>query len=253
MTADNFHQNKKITYRDLLWDTAFFGLSCLKVILHEPLSISEWAEVENRIKSYDFVTIENQHSEPENARLIGQKTSAFLADTNIQFQKQVKFVNELHPSIRICNPMERDDRLLDIGDFRYSRFFEDKQLASRGGKEVYKQWLLNAFNKEDKYFAVSEHNNLPCGYVLFSFTENVCIIELIAVSEQFSGQGIGAALFNAVEFEACRKGAGIIQVGTQVRNLRAINFYHKMGCKHVGSHQIYHLHQVKRKGMEDKA
>lgn len=251
MATDNFYENNKIIYLDLAWDSAFFGLSCLKVILHEPLSLSEWAEVENRIKPYDFITIENKHSEPENARLIGQKTSAFLADTNIQFQKQVKFVEASPPSIRIYNPMERDDRLLDIGDFKYSRFFADKELAARGGKEVYKQWLLNAFNKEDKYFAVSEQGNLAKGYVLFSFTGNVCMIELIAVSEQFSGQGIGSALFNAVEFEACRKGAEIIQVGTQIRNLRAINFYHKMGCKQVGCHQIYHLHQVKRKSMED--
>jgi len=245
MTTNGFHETNKITYRDLKWDSEFFGLSCLKVVLHEPLSYSEWAEVENRIRQYEFITIENKNSETVNAQLICENTSAYLADVNIQFQKEVKFIDKLPPSIRIFNPMERNDQLLEIGDFRYSRFFEDKKLASRGGKEIYKQWLINSFDRVDKFFAVSENNSLVNGYVLFSFSGGICTIELIAVSNHSIGQGIGVSLFNAVEYEAFRKGANIIKVGTQVRNARAINFYHKVGCKQIGCHQIYHLHLKK--------
>jgi len=246
MTTSNYYVNDKVSYRNLLWDSEFFGLSCLKVILHEPLSCSEWSEVENRMKPYEFITIENKNSEPVNAQLICENTPAFLADVNIQFEKKVKCVDGLHPSVHIFNPMEKNDQLLEIGDFKYSRFFEDKKLASRGGTEIYKQWLINSFNRQDKFFAISESNNLTNGYVLFSFSGNICTIELIAVSNNSLGKGIGVDLFHAVEYEAFRNGADIIQVGTQVRNARAINFYHKVGCKQVGCHQIYHLHQKKQ-------
>src|SRR5690606_7935202 len=104
------------------------------------------------------------------------------------------------------------------------------------------QWIINAFNKRDKYFALSKGDEEEVnGFLLFSYSDNACVIELIAVSQKALKYGIGTRLFKAVENETLLQRLEKIKVGTQVRNLGAINFYHKVGCKQLGCHQVYHL------------
>ena len=96
--------------------------------------------------------------------------------------------------------------------------------------------------RPDKFYALSKDENGDInGFLLFSYSDNACVIELIAVSQKETKGGIGTSLFKAVEYEAHQRGYNEIKVGTQVRNMGAINFYHKVGCKQVGCHQVYHL------------
>jgi dTDP-4-amino-4,6-dideoxy-D-galactose acyltransferase len=148
----------------------------------------------------------------------------------------------LSDSVKIYHAMEPDDNVLDIADFKYSKFTEDPALAKRGGSDVYKQWLINSFYKPDKYFAISVGaDNQVNGFLLHSYSERTCTIELIAVEGKAAKSGIGTSLFSAVEKSALHNDCDTIRVGTQVRNMNAVNFYHKVGCKQAGCHQVYHL------------
>lgn len=229
-----------VTFLDLKWDTEFFGITCAKAILHKSLTQQEWAKTKERFQPYRFVSIENRNSEPVNAQLIGSETNAFLADVNIQFSKKPEAVCINQESIRIYHSMEYDSRILEMADFAFSKFIEDPQLAQRGGADVYRQWLINSFGKTDKFFAIDESTDIN-GFLLYTFSGRTCIIELISVSSNLSKKGIGTNLFRAVESIAYQQGCDEMKVGTQVRNIRAINFYHKVGCKMVECHQIYHL------------
>lgn len=234
--------NHAVSFYELEWDTKFFGVSCAKAVLNEPLDMANWHDLKARFKDYQFVSIENRNSEPINAQLIGRDTCAFLADVNIQFSKRLESEDKVSDGIVICQALERNGQLLEIADFGVSRFTEDPELLKRCGDQVYRQWLINSFGHLEKHFAISKDNKgMINGFLLHSFTDNACVVELIAVSSNEAHSGIGTKLFNAVENSASKRGFSQLRVGTQVRNIAAINFYHKVGCKQVGCHQVYHL------------
>lgn len=227
---------------ELKWDTDYFGIKCGKVILSEPIKKCELDSLKKEFKDYEFISIENRNSEPINSQLIGYYTNAFLADVNIQFEKQVESNNEICRSIEIFQALEPVEKIIEIANFEISKFVEDKELLKRGGDKVYKQWIINSFKNNEKYFAISKNeNNEINGFLLYSYSNNNCIIELIAVEKNITSKGVGTYLFKTVERSAYEMGCNKIRVGTQVRNQKAINFYHKMGCKQIGCHQVFHL------------
>jgi dTDP-4-amino-4,6-dideoxy-D-galactose acyltransferase len=234
-----------VTFNELKWDTSFFGVTSAKAILHRSLSLNEWAELKSRFKGYQFISIMNKNSEPINAQMIGKDTSALLVDVNIQFEKQVEKSLGFPKNINIHQALERNDKVVNMADFQYSKFIEDPELAKRGGDQVYRQWIINSFNNADKFYAISSDENCDVnGFLLHSYSSDACTIELIAVSPTMKNKGTGTRLFKAVEYEANNRGLRKIKVGTQLRNMDAINFYHKVGCKQVGSHQVYHLWNI---------
>ncbi|NMA31033.1 MAG: GNAT family N-acetyltransferase [Candidatus Methanofastidiosa archaeon] len=241
-----------VTFSALKWDTNFFKVSCAKVVLRKPVSEDTWNELKKKFADYQFVSIENRNSEPKNAQLIGKDTHAFLADVNIQLSKKVSRKSSLLENIQIYQALEYNEEVLELGKFHFYKFIEDPELAKRGGEQVYRQWMINSFGKKDKYYALffNEKNRID-GFLLFSFRDSLCLIELIAVSGASSNRGIGSNLINAVEFKAYQDHCDEIQVGTQVRNHIAINFYHKVGFKQTGCHQIYHLWQLSKKGDQE--
>lgn len=233
-----------VSFYDLKWDTEFFNVSSAKVILNRPLTQNKWDELKNRFKDYDFVSIVNQNSEPVNSQMLGKDTSAFLADVNIQFVKKLEQLHEKPINVTIHQALERNNQVMDMADFQFSKFTEDPELAKRGGDKVYRQWLVNSFERPDKLYAISRDESGDInGFLLHSYSDNTCVVELIAVSP-VAKSGIGTSLFNAVEYAAYQRGFKVINVGTQVRNTGAINFYHKLGCKQVGCHQVYHLWNI---------
>lgn len=234
--------NDGATFNELKWDTEFFGVTCAKIILYKRLTKVEWQELKERFGEYQFLAIENRNSDDINAQLIGTDTTAFLVDVNIQFKKQIKADCDMSKAVQIFQAMERDEGLIKVGNFQFSRFTKDPELAKRGGAEVYRQWMINSFEKLDKFFAVDEGENGEInGFLLHSYSGRTCTVELIAVSSNMTNDGIGTNLFKAVEYAAYQRGCEEIKVGTQVQNTRAINFYYKVGCKQVEIHQVYHL------------
>lgn len=234
------------SFRELDWDTKFFGVSCAKAILTVPLADEDWAELLGKMAPYTFVSIENRNSEPSNDRRIGTDTRAFLADVNLQFEKKLTSRNvsdsEPIPSVLIFEAMERDERILGMSVFEKSKFVSDPELRRRGGDRVYREWLCNAFEKPGKFFAVAlDQSGDAIGYLLHSYSDSLCTIELISVDGTVRQAGIGSALFHAVERDAFRRGCDTLRVGTQIRNIGAVNFYHKCGCKLTGCHAVYHL------------
>jgi len=238
-------ENNAFELIDLDWDTDFFGVKAGKAILTKSLKEFEWCTLRSCISEYDFVVIENKNSDPDNARILGTDTSAFIVDTNIQFAKSITICDDYLACINVFEAMDNNEDIIGMSDYKYSRFLADPFLRLRGGKGVYSEWLKNSFNMKNKYFAIyKDVNSNLCGYALFSFSQAECIIELIAVSNEAKGRGIGESMFQAVEKTAIEKKAFRICVGTQSRNIQAINFYSKVGCRQVGCHQIFHLWNI---------
>jgi dTDP-4-amino-4,6-dideoxy-D-galactose acyltransferase len=244
---DPGNQERSFIIDELAWDSQYFGIKCAKVVLFKILSPLDWEELLNEFSPYQFVVIENRNSIIENAYNISCKTQAFLADINIQFSKKIKpdqqlQAAEIPESTHIFRGMPRDDRLFQLNQFQHSRFIEDPFLARLGGEGIYRQWLINSFENSEKIFIVSFNSNAePDGYLLHSYSDNICTIELIAVASERKNQGIGSKLLSVLELSAIKQDCLQIKVGTQVKNVTAINFYHKNGFLQQACHQIYHL------------
>jgi ribosomal protein S18 acetylase RimI-like enzyme len=213
--------------------------------MHKPLKEDEWKQLKKHFRNYDFISIENRNSEPKNAQYIGKETNAFLADVNIQFQKELSKEYAFDDSIVIRNSQEWNQEILDLANFEYSKFIEDPEFKKRNGNDVYQHWIINSFEKPNKFFAIyKEEDDNTLGFLLHSYSEDRCVIELIAVKEDVSKRGIGTKLIQIVESEAKKNGKQFVKVGTQLRNIGAINFYQKNEYRQIEFHQVYHLWSV---------
>lgn len=242
MSSNNIES--PVTFYELKWDTEFFGVSSAKLILHKSLDLEEWVELHKKCSSYQFVSIENRNSDPINSYFICKYTKAILVDVNIQFEKKISRYLDKQPNIEIIQALGRNDQIIDMAEaeFQFSKFVDDPELAKRGGGQVYKQWVINSFGNPSKYFAILRNDkNDIIGFLLHSYQDDTCIVELIAIAKGEKHGGIGTSLFKAIENEACVRNCQKIMVGTQARNIIAMNFYHKVGCKQIGCHQVYHF------------
>lgn len=236
-------QRKKYNIENLEWDTNFFGIKSARICLNEKVEENDIQDMINELKkeNYQFVTIRNIENQNKNNYALKNVDNIFLADVNIEFKKELEGVIKLREKLDINNNLEYNQEIINISkdSFKYSRFINDINLKK--SSEVYVQWAKNAFNREDKYFCTYKENHKVVGYLLFSISNKKLVIELIAVSRKSQGKGIGKKLIENIEEFALKNKITTIQVGTQLNNISAQNFYIKCGFKHVANHSIYHL------------
>lgn len=236
--------SKNYELKPLQWDTDYFGVSSARVNLSGIIDEQGQEEIIKFCKDYEFVTISNYDNIKENNHWIGSKTKAVLADMNIQFRKDlIDNPDYQDDKTYVVNCLSSNEQIIDIAreSFNYSRFFNDPKLPEVQGKRIYLHWTEYAFNKEGKYFVISEREDNIAGYILFSFNGDSSVIELIAVEEKYQGLGVGRSLLNTMESFVIEQGIKKIKVGTQLNNISAVQFYYAMGFRYVSCVSIYHL------------
>ncbi len=235
--------SKSYECNSLKWDTDYFGVNSARVNLNGIVSEKNQDEIIKFCKKYDFITISNSNNIKENNYWIGNKTSAFLADLNIQFLKVIDKQECQVQDTYVANNFYRNEQIINIArkSFIYSRFFNDPKLPEEKAKNIYLHWTECAFDQKDKYFVICEKEGNVVGYILFSFKEDSSVIELIAVDEKYQGQKVGKSLINTMESFVIDLGIKKIKVGTQVNNKFAVQFYTAMEFKYVSCDSMYHL------------
>lgn len=239
-------ENINFEIKKLDWDTDFFGIKSAKVILKRDINDIDINSIINYLKEnkFKFVTIQNTNNNDNNNYILKEVNRLFLTDVNIQFEKVLdlnirKECNDKDVIINSNISYNQDIEKIASESFIYSRFINDKNLNN--GKSVYSEWVKNAFEKEDKFFVLNIQNNKVMGFLLFSIQNEQITIELIAVDSCSKHKGIGKKLINNLEAFAQKNNIKKINVGTQLNNLNAQNFYINCGFKHIINHSIYHL------------
>lgn len=236
--------SKNYECKSLQWDTDYFGVSSARVNLYGIVDEKGQEKIIEFCNGYDFITIFNLDNIRENNYWIGNRTSAFLADMNIQFLKVLADKPDYQDEkTYVVNNLSRNGQIVNIArkSFNYSRFFNDPELTEEQAKNIYLHWTECAFKQEDKYFVISEREGNIVGYILFSINEDSSVIELIAVDDKYQGQKVGKLLIQAMESFVIDQGINRIKVGTQVDNISAAQFYSKMGFTYVSCGSVYHL------------
>lgn len=237
-----------INVRFLDWDTEYFEVQSGKVTLKKSIENYSKDVLNKCIKQFQFTNITNMDNDAYNNKYIGENTTAFLVDTNVQYEKvNRKFDPDATQKKEIQNIIkdqcEYDQAIVDIASnaFAYSRFINDPNINREAAYQLYAKWVINAFEKKNKYFISSYNNDICIAFLLFSVeSDNSIRIELLAVIDQFRKQQIGQGVIKTLEKFAITNGNPLIKVGTQLDNILSNNFYPKQGFSFVSSHSIYH-------------
>ena len=128
--------------------------------------------------------------------------------------------------------------------FQSFRLRVDPQIPESRARHSRREWVRNGFKGRAEAIYVAETENHLVGFVLLrskTDTEKMGEIELIAVEPGFHGRGIGKALVTrAVRYYQGETSE--IQVGTQAKNLQAIQLYTRIGFSIVCSELSFHRH-----------
>jgi dTDP-4-amino-4,6-dideoxy-D-galactose acyltransferase len=228
-------------------DTDYFGIRASKVILKKAcVSEQRQHDLLGFLRDYQFSSITNRMNEPFNNRWLGEKTTAFLTDMNIQLVKKVSGLENSDGSrVEISDKLSASDQIIQIAEnaFGVSQFLNDPYLPRDKARCIYGDIAKNAFGKPGRFFAVIQSRESVKGFLLFSINHafsSMAIIELLAINQDFKGQGIGKSLVRSVENYVSSAGVEKIKVGTQVTNTGALNFYTSYGFRHLECNSIYH-------------
>lgn len=111
--------------------------------------------------------------------------------------------------------------------FRRSRFYHDPFFSADEADRLHAAWLANSVSGQaaDAVWIIPD-----AGFVTCKLTKDGCgEVALIGVWEGSRGRGAGRALMTAAMIWFAGRGVATVRVKTQVKNLRAMNFYHRLG------------------------
>jgi ribosomal protein S18 acetylase RimI-like enzyme len=110
-------------------------------------------------------------------------------------------------------------------EFQIGRIHEDKHLGIKKGKKLYKEWCKNNFININTIGYIEDTK--VKGFIQFSQDKNTIRIIFIVINSKYQNQGIGTKLIKYIKKYAYDKKCLKIIVGTQLNNMKAINFYEK--------------------------
>lgn len=212
----------------LEWDSNFFGKRIGKV---DHRAFTDVLSDDDEVRAFDLVYIFSDHE-------LNQKYN--LVDVKITFQK-----NTCRKTI--------DDHIFyfDLNTHSYaellelvylsghdSRFLRDEFFSENDFQRLYKTWIDKNIQSTDSVVLVFIENHKVIGFISFKQTISLASIDLIAVSPEARGKGIGEKLIEALE--TILQSNTLLTVSTQKSNLKACKFYKKCSFRLMQQKFIYH-------------
>jgi dTDP-4-amino-4,6-dideoxy-D-galactose acyltransferase len=126
--------------------------------------------------------------------------------------------------------------------FRYSRFHSDPAITPEQAAKVHRTWAANCCcGSAADAVIVATRSDQPIGFIACRLQRDTGVhlqrltgtIPLIALSDADAGRGIGATLVGAAVRWFRSEGARSVEVGTQLRNIRAARLYERCGLRLV--------------------
>ena len=126
----------------------------------------------------------------------------------------------------------------------YDRFHADPLITARRADNLHADWLRNSFGgaAADTVLLIQDENGL-LGFITCKVQQDtrshlgksVGTIVMVATADRARGKGIGRALTLAALDWFRERRTGIVEVGTQLRNIPAIRLYQRCGFRLFGS------------------
>lgn len=227
--------NMKYELKRLEWDSNFFDLKIAEIRVEG--NNDEFIIEKIKEFSYDLVYL---FSKKEITNVLTLNVIDLKRIYIKSIDKNSKYnIDENVVSYRGSINNQLQQLVLDAGSF--SRFKIDKNL-NNNFKKMYETWLRKSILREiaDEVYVYKKDNNIY-GFVTIKKNNQQATIGLIAVDNQKQNKGIGRKLIYAVEKWAIDQKLDKISVATQQQNIKACNFYSKMGFEIYDEEYIYHI------------
>jgi dTDP-4-amino-4,6-dideoxy-D-galactose acyltransferase len=209
----------------LEWDTNFFGYNIGKLLVSEDLDIEKFKTEASPYKLVYVFSKKMLHD--ANIDLVDKKVvfmrQVFPKNSKEKFNNRIEFFDE--------NKYDRN-QLVDLAlqSGVYSRFKLDKNFKNQEYTKLYSEWVNKCMDRKSEFdILVALNDNNIIGFTTLSkVNEELADIGLVAVDQNFRGQGVGTELLSETIMRASQKSFGNIQVVTQMDNLPAVNLYEKL-------------------------
>jgi len=234
------------TIERLKWDSQFFGYPVAKIVLDEKGYINvdnlfrQLASERIRLTYFFAPTTEeklNEYVAKKGGILVDQKT-LFHKTT----EKHLKYTN----SIIEYQDTVINERLIELGlqAGLFSRFRLDINFSNNEYEKLYIEWLTKSLNKTIARITVlAVKNSEIVGLTTLGEKSEFAEIGLVAVDENFRGQGIASDLIHFADNAAFDLGYNEIKVVTQLQNKVACRLYEKCNFQIGNITNIYHYWQ----------
>lgn len=206
--------------KKLDWDSNFFGFEVGEIDTNLKFSNSE---------NFDLIVVKQTQNETFEI----QNFKNTFQETKVVFVKKLISISKTSVDESIIdydeNPINEDSLYpLAYESGKFSRFKLDIRLNEKF-KILYSKWVDNSLNKEfaDKVFYFKKDSEIV-GFVTVKNNNKYSTIGLIAVSQNYQGQGIGKKLLLKIEEYCISINIFELRIPTQKENLSACKFYSKM-------------------------
>lgn len=223
------------------WDTENFGIKVGRLICNESLDFDKALTVaKNNGYRLLYCTIEDENNEPEWLRL-----NAFLADTKLIYQKEIKAEHALSAECESYNSGEVSPELYDLAfeSGKYSRYRTDRKMPKEIFQKLYTIWIEQSVRKQiANDVIVLKKDEMIRGMVTYKLKEKlVAEVGLIAVNPSDSKRGFGTMLLENLEQRLALQNIRFIEIPTQLMNKPACRFYEKNKYRIINRKKIYHI------------
>lgn len=175
----------------------------------------------------------------------GLEDSGFrMIDTNIVFQRRIRKKKSVSSNTDIrFSRMEDKEGIGHLAgkNFKYSRFHLDPVIEDRVANTIKAQWAMNYFTGDrGDNMIVSEKDGRIRGFLQLLYSDDVLVIDLIAVSKEYRNKNIASQMINFAERSL--DGFEHIRVGTQAANIPSVRLYEKLGFRMNDVKYLLHYH-----------
>lgn len=217
----------------LAWDSAFFGrrMGALTGAIASPQAVSAELAAAAR-EGFEYVICRPPVDDAAAIRALEQ-AGFYLTDVGVTWSSDAAAYLKRWPPVA-----EGPVRHATVDDvprlsaeattlFRRSRFYSDPFFTVAEADRLHSAWLANSVSGQA---ADAVLINPEAGFVTCKLTKDGNgEVSLIGVWEGSRGRGAGRDLMTAAVQWFTGRGVATVRVKTQVKNLRAMNFYHRLG------------------------
>ena len=222
--------------KELAWDSALFKkkIGELIPVSQEPFCIEDVLHKAGDDR-FEYITC---RTKSHNARLIRllEASGFYLTDIGVIlaikadafFQKTIRKGPEMRGSVRIATHQDIPAlKRMSTSLFIESRFYNDPFFSKAMADRLYRAWIENSVKGQaaDIVFYVPGTGFITCRKSRGKKGE----IVLMGVKKNLRGKGFGAVLVGEAMQWFVEQEIKSVTVRTQLKNLRALNFYIKLG------------------------
>lgn len=217
----------------LAWDSNFFGrkIGVLSGALSSPDAVAHDLETAAR-DGFEYLVCRPPVEDAAAIRVL-ERSGFYLTDVGVTWSSDASAYSKRWPPVPAgaIRPATTADvpRLSAeaMTLFRNSRFYSDPFFSAADADRLHAAWLANSVSGQA---ADAVLINPDAGFVTCKLTKDGAgEVALIGVWEGSRGKGAGRDLMTAAVAWFAGRGVATVRVKTQVKNLRAMNFYHRLG------------------------